>query len=65
MPPRLEERIRDLCTRVIAADETELEAAILELQTALHEHVEQLRQLVLESHLKSLPGTPASEQTLP
>jgi len=62
VPPRLEQRIRDLCTKVIAADESDLEAAILELQAALHDHIEQLRQLVLENHLKTLPGTPTSEQ---
>ena len=65
MPPRLETRIRDLCTKVIGADETELEAAILELQAALHEHVEHLRQLVLESRFKNLPNAPASEQNVP
>ena len=65
MPPRLEERIRDLCTRVIAAHDAELESAIQELQTALHEHIDRLRELVLESHLMSLADTPTSEPNIP
>jgi len=62
VPPRLEDRIRDLCTKVIAADENELESASLELQGALREHIGQLRQLVLESHLKTLPETSNLQQ---
>lgn len=65
MPPRLEERIRDLCTKVIAADDAELEPAIQELQSALRVHIDRLRQLVLESHLKSLPDESTSEQNVP
>ena len=65
MPPRLEDRIRDLCAKVIAADGAELEPAIQELQTALREHIDRLRQLVLESHLKTQPDTAILEQDLP
>ena len=65
MPPRLEDRIRDLCTRVIAATDAELESAVQELQTALHENIDRLRELVLESHLKSLADKPTSEQNIP
>jgi hypothetical protein len=42
---RLEDRIRDLCARVIAAPEDEVEPAISELKSALREHNERLRKL--------------------
>jgi hypothetical protein len=43
---RLEDRIRELCAKAIAAPGgDELEPALSELKAALHEHTERLRQL--------------------
>ena len=42
---RLEDRIRDLCSQVVSAKETELEPLISDLQAALHEHNARLRKL--------------------
>jgi predicted Zn-dependent peptidase len=40
----LEQRIRDLCLRLIATDESrEFEALAQELRDALHAHIEELR----------------------
>lgn len=47
MPPvELKDRIRDLCTKALSATGAELEAALAELQKALHEHNDNLRGLV-------------------
>ncbi len=44
MTRRLEDRIRNLCGRVIAAhDSDQLRAILSELESALHEHTERLR----------------------
>jgi hypothetical protein len=45
---RLEDRIRDLCARVVSAKETEFEPLISDLQTALREHNGRLRQLAAD-----------------
>jgi hypothetical protein len=46
MPPRrLEDRIRQLCAKAVAAPESDLEPVITELKVALHEHTERLRKL--------------------
>ena len=45
MRRRLEDRIRELCTRSITAREDEL-AIIADLRAALREHVERIRQVV-------------------
>lgn len=42
---RLEDHIRNLCAKVIAAREDEIEPAISELKSALREHNERLRKL--------------------
>jgi hypothetical protein len=42
---RLEDRIRDLCTKVIAADENAVEPVIADLKSALREHNDRLRKL--------------------
>jgi hypothetical protein len=44
-----EDRICELCQRVIAATDDELEPAISELRAALQEHITRLRQLVAET----------------
>ena len=41
---RLEDRIRELCTKTLSAQRTsELEPILSELNSALHEHAERLR----------------------
>jgi hypothetical protein len=40
---RLDDRIRDLCTRAIKARGADLESVFAELKFALHEHTERLR----------------------
>jgi hypothetical protein len=42
---RLEDRIRELCAKVIVAREEEVGPAIAELKSALHEHNARLRKL--------------------
>jgi hypothetical protein len=42
---RLEDRIRELCAKVIAAHEDDVGPAISELKSALREHNVRLRQL--------------------
>jgi len=42
---RLEDRIRELCARVLSAEGEEFESAILALRAALSEHNAQLRRL--------------------
>jgi hypothetical protein len=44
----LADRIRQLCAKVVAAPEAELEPVIVELQSALQEHLQELRLLVAE-----------------
>ena len=44
----LEDRIRQLCGRAVNAPDDELGPIIRELQTALHEHNERLRQLAAQ-----------------
>jgi hypothetical protein len=58
---RLEDRIRELCAKVIVAHEEDVGPAIAELKCALHEHNDRLRKLAatkltrLEaSHTRSL-----------
>jgi hypothetical protein len=42
---RLEDRIRELCAKVIVAREEEVGPAITDLKAALHEHNARLRKL--------------------
>lgn len=58
---RLEDRIRELCAKVIVAREEDVGPAIAELKSALHEHNDRLRKLAatkltrLEAaHIRSL-----------
>ena len=47
---RLDEHIRELCARLVVEEEPdELRRTIIELQAALHEHIERLRQMVAAS----------------
>jgi signal transduction histidine kinase len=47
MAPNLEERIQQLCSRVLATeDDEELHRLCMELRDALNDHVRQLRQKV-------------------
>ena len=45
---RLEDRIRELCARVLSASGAELEPLISELQAALREHNSRLRKLAAD-----------------
>jgi len=42
---RLEDRIRDLCSQAVRAQDSELTAIFSSLQLALHEHTERIRKL--------------------
>ena len=42
---RLEDCIRELCAKALAAPEGEMNPVLGELKTALHEHTEYLREL--------------------
>ena len=45
---RLEERIRELCTKAITSEDTELPNVMSELRAAMREHVENLRRTALQ-----------------
>jgi hypothetical protein len=47
-----ESRIRDLCAKIIAAPEADLEPVLSELQTALHEHTVHLRRMAARNLVK-------------
>jgi hypothetical protein len=49
-----ESHIRDLCSRIIAAPENQLEPLLSELQGALHEHTTQLRRMAAENLVKKV-----------
>ena len=42
---RLEDRIRQLCARAVTAQGSELDRTLVDLQSALHEHIERLRRM--------------------
>ena len=42
---RLDDRIRELCARVVSTQGAEMESTIAQLKAALHEHNERLRKL--------------------
>jgi len=42
---RLEDRIRELCSEALSAEEPELHAVFSKLKSALHEHTGRLRKL--------------------
>lgn len=45
----LEDLIRELCARAVAAPQGDLDAILRELQAALREHTEQMRQLAAKA----------------
>jgi len=49
-----ESHIRDLCARIIAAPENELEPLLSELKGALHEHTTRLRKIAAENLVKKV-----------
>ena len=49
MRRRLEDRIRELCGKVVSAPDDDLASIIKELQAALREHNQRLRQLAAQS----------------
>lgn len=56
----MEDRIRDLCAKVVAAPESELQPVLTELQLALRDHTTRLRQMVAENLAQSKPGDRSS-----
>jgi hypothetical protein len=53
---RLEDRIRELCAKAVAAPESDLEPVIGELKVALHEHTERLRKLAALKLARTING---------
>ncbi len=47
--PSLEDRIRELCSRALAAEEPELEPILSELRAALREHARLVRQMAAQA----------------
>jgi hypothetical protein len=72
--PRLEDKIRDLCTQLLATDnEDELRGMLVELRIALRQHTENLRArfanypFVVERRVRHVvlpPGTLASQNAV-
>jgi len=56
----LEDRIRELCARAVDAPQGDLDPILLDLQAALHEHTEHMRQLAA----KALVGDPANQMDI-
>lgn len=54
---RLDDRIRELCTKVASSRDVDYEPAIAELKAALHEHTSRLRQMVADHVIKKEPPT--------
>ena len=48
MKQRLEDRIRELCTKAAAQDSDDWQETLQELQTALQKHIQQIRKLAAE-----------------
>jgi len=44
---RLEDRIRDLCSKAIASDDSEFASVMSELRSAMREHIEKIRTLAV------------------
>jgi hypothetical protein len=45
---RMEDKIRKLCARAVAAGDGDFQKAISELRSALHEHAQELRKTLME-----------------
>jgi hypothetical protein len=45
---RLEDQIKDLCSKAVAANEAELHPILLELRETLHEHANRLKKLAAQ-----------------
>jgi hypothetical protein len=58
---RLEDRIRELCAKALMAQDAELGAICVALQSALREHAERLRKLAA-TNLTSAERTQPSER---
>lgn len=55
---RLEDRIRILCSKALAAQHSELDAIFLELNSALHEHTKRLRKMAVRRLASGEPNQP-------
>lgn len=62
---RLEDRIRDLCSKTLAAPDDELEPLILELKAALREHAERLRRLAAIKLIGTNDDVPEDRRSYP
>jgi len=50
LPPRLEDRVRELCDRAIAAQtQAELDVVLPELKAAIKDHIRYVRAIALET----------------
>lgn len=58
---RLEDRVRDLCARVIEAKDSDIDQTIKELRQALAEHNRRLRKMAAQK----LTGEPQEERRSP
>lgn len=52
---RLDDRIRELCSKVVDTRDGELEPLLTKLKTALREHTVQMRKLAAESLIGKTP----------
>ena len=52
----LEDRIRRLCGEAVAAPQGDLDPILLELQAALREHIEHIRQLAAKALVADTPN---------
>jgi hypothetical protein len=58
VPPTSEDRIRALCSKAIAAcDSDDVELVLAELREALHDHIQQMRLMAAEEIIRFMPDT--------
>jgi len=53
---RLEDRIRELCSKALVADDAELGPIVRELRESLHEHADRLRKLAAQKLMLKKPA---------
>jgi len=55
---RLDDRIRELCSKALTAPDSELDAILSSLQSALHDHNARLRKLAAKKLVRAENGQP-------
>lgn len=60
---RLEDRIRQLCAKALMAEDAELGAICVALQSALREHAERLRKLAAATFTSAESNQPPERRT--